>query len=528
MSTPHAAIDLIVSALTADDSEDAELIGAGWSAFESSGTLDRDAWEHWLTTLASLAPVPSAAASETLLARTLERLHGAMLGPQGFCELPEELDPERLAAWHSLLKREETGRFRLAAMLSRDSSHAALEALLGLWSASPAADGRGTDLVFATLIQRRSPDLKLLFPRLFDLVATGAFAAAALDLANFLYRSAEVAFHPAADRLPRLLKLLQGISVELERIEKDPSVAGSPVEVQAKIASSIALGVALCDCFALTRYEPATAQLRIAMSLGHRRLRCEAAWGLARLGDDAGVTELVMLAEEPVARLRVLAYAEELGVSDKIPGELRTEEAIAESELAIWLADPTQMGLPPAELTCVDHRRLSWPGDDEPVECRLWRFTSDFGRGRYENLGITGPRAHSTTVDLTGLPFDEVYALFAGLQAEHEEILEQDVRDLAPGHLPDIARLERRLKDRGLEQIQPLKFGSFFGEKVLVARAQAGAITGIAVADSLEVLWRPDDSRPRPLGADECHAIYRGRKLLGAFNEGFVADDIDR
>ncbi len=524
MTTPHAAVDRVIAALAPDPEPDA--IADAFGAIESVGALDRDAWEHWLEALTAATPLPHGGGEATaLLERTLRKLHVAMLGPQGFAELPDGLDFARWAAWHRELASDATGRSRLVLMLARDGSSPALDALLAIWRGEAPTDERGTDEAFATLMQRGSGDLPRLFPDLFDIAATPAFAAAVLDLANFLFRSGTVDLHPAAERLPRLRQLLERLTVELEKIENDPSSAGTPAEVQTKIAASLSLGVALCDCFALTRYEPAIATLRYAMSLGHRRLRCEAAWGLARLGDESGVTELVMLAEEPVARLRVIAYADELGVGDRIPPELRTDEAMAESEMAIWLSEPGRMGLAPAELTCVDRRRLAWPGYDDPSECRLWKYVYDFGRGRYENLGITGPRPLAVTVDLIGLPFDEVYALFAGLQAEHEEILEQDVRDLAPGHAPEIARLERRLKDRGLDEIVPLRFGSFFGERVLVARAKFGGRSGIAVADSIEVLWRPDRNRQRPLGPDECHAIYRGRKLLGAFNEGFVASD---
>src|SRR5439155_25590943 len=127
-----------------------------------------------------------------------------------------------------------------------------------------------------------------------------------------------------------------------------------------------------------------------------------------------GVNELVALAAEPVARLRVLAYADEVGIRDKIEPQFATPEARAEAELCVWLAEPTQYGVPPTSCELVDRRRLHWPGFDDPVECFLFRFQYALtiegeGERSFSNIGIAGPVAHAFIADLGDLSPDDIY-----------------------------------------------------------------------------------------------------------------------
>ena len=280
----------------------------------------------------------------------------------------------------------------LLAILAREGSCEALDLLAECLVEDPPAEVIGIDLVFATLFQRRSRHSIRLFPRLLDAIDRPDVAPDVLDLANFLYREGYTEVHPASDILPRLSELLGGIVANLSRIEAGSfDESRSPEMMQQQVQASISLGVSICDCLALTRYEPAVGSVSQAMELGHRRFRCEAAWALARLNDDRGVKELVQLAEEPVARLRVLAYAEELGIADQIAEELQTAAARAEAELVVWLAQPTQMGLAPTQLELLQHSQLSWPGYESPIDCFLFQFSYDLGRGSYSNVGIAGP-----------------------------------------------------------------------------------------------------------------------------------------
>ena len=289
-------------------------------------------------------------------------------------------------------------------------------------------------------------------------------------------------------------------------------------QVAKQVEDSVDLAVALCDACALLGDAAAIGKLRQALPLRHRRLRTEAAAALARLGDEEGREALVSLAAEPICRLRVLAYAEELGLLDRVEPQHRTLAAQAESELALWLAQPGQMGIAPARLELIDQRTQFWPGFDEPVDCYLFRFVYPFPGNPYTNIGIAGPLTHAFPADLADLAPDDIYAAFAGWHGEHEEIFEVDVADLDAAGRVEVARLERRLRDSGYGAIEPVQLGFFLGERLLVAHATLDGRRGVAVADSQSILWYPSAGRSRPLGPHEACCIYKGRKLLRSFN----------
>jgi hypothetical protein len=229
------------------------------------------------------------------------------------------------------------------------------------------------------------------------------------------------------------------------------------------------------------------------------------------------------LAEEPVARLRVLEYARELGLADQIDPQWQTPQARAEAELAVWLAEPTQFGIPPASLELFDQRRQYWPGYDEQVECFLFRFiyvvgVRDEGQRSLANIGIAGPLVHAFLADLADLPPDDIYAAYAGWQAEHDEIRQYDVARLSRSEKLEVQRLARRLHDAGYAAIEPQLMGYFFGDKALVATAELSGVPGVAVADFAEIAFFPRRHSRRPLGPQESYAIYKGRKLLKSFN----------
>jgi hypothetical protein len=51
-----------------------------------------------------------------------------------------------------------------------------------------------------------------------------------------------------------------------------------------------------------------------------------------------------------------------------------------------------------------------------------------------------------------------------------------------------------------------------------VALARHGGLAGVAVVDFQEIAFFPHRHSQRPLGAAECYAIYKGRKLQRSFN----------
>ncbi len=423
------------------------------------------------------------------------------------------------AALYRHLGTASAARAYLPCLLTAARTPSALAAFTELMIADPPADANLVAAIFGPLFQHRDYDPAALFPTLLDGLKHISLAAAILDLANFVTREGMVAAHPGAGRAEEIGILLAGLVGRLGQIEAEPPAAGRDVEATSRqVKEGVSLAVSLCDALALIGNPSAVGKLYQALELSHRRLRAEAAAALAKLGEKTGERVLLELAAEPVTRLRVLAYAEELGILDQVDSQYRTEQAKAEADLALWLAQPAQMGMPPSRCELVDFRQQAWPGYDDAVECFLFRFVYAFQEAEFSNIGIAGPLTHAFAADLADLPPDDIYAAFAGWQAEHEDIYELAVESLNDAQRVEVVRLERRLRDAGYDAIVPQTLGSFLGDKVLVATVMHQGVSGIAVADQSQCTWWPRRGSPRPIDAGVAYCIYKGRKLLRAFN----------
>jgi hypothetical protein len=406
-------------------------------------------------------------------------------------------------------------RHELLALLAAAGGADDLHALAELTAGDPPAVA---ETFLGPLFQRRDYDPAPLFPRLLDALQHLGLASPVLDLANFLTRAGRVETHPAASRSDRLATLLGDLTHALNRLEESPPPPVEAEQAHRRVNESVSLAVSLCDALALIGDRAHVGKLFQASELAHRRIRTEAAYALAKLGEKAGEDLLVALASEPAVRLRVLAYADELGLSERVAAEHQSPEARAEAELVAYLSEPTHLGLPPGQCELIDRRTQHWPGYDEPVECFLFHFTYRLGGAVYSNVGIVGPLTHAFTADLADLPPDDIYAAYAGWQAEHEDIYEVDADRLSPAAGREAERLVRRLHDASYQEIEPVMLGFFFDDYALVARAARDGVTGYAVVDAEEIDWRPSAVRRRPLGPDEVYCIYKGRKFLKAFN----------
>lgn len=387
------------------------------------------------------------------------------------------------------------------------------------WIVTLPPDGANDAAVaFSPMFQRRDGTPALLFPDLLEGLKHRSVAGLILDLANYLVRQEYVSQHPAAGRVVALVALLGELVQRLAQVEERAAAGSAPSDEERQaVDESLSLAVSLCDALALIGDRVAVGKLHQALERKHRRLRTEAAGALARLGEPAGIEALVTLAAEPIARLRVLAYAEELGLLARIPDRYQTPESRAEAELVLWLSQPGQMGIPPSEAELFDSRTQYWPSYDEPVECYLFRFSYHWGGRSYSNIGISGPLTLALGADLLDLSPADIYAVFAGWQAEHADIYSVDASELNPSDSAEAARLQRRLLQEGYESIEPLQLGFFFGERILIARAQRGAQSGHALVDRGDVFWYPDTSG-RSLEAGDLYNLYKGRQLLQAFN----------
>jgi hypothetical protein len=412
-----------------------------------------------------------------------------------------------------------TSRCQLLFLLAGSRQPEALRAFAEAVATDPPSGETWVGPAFGPLFQHRDYRPEDLFPRLLDGLSQPSAAAAILDLANFVTREGLVPAHPAASRCGELITLLAGLVGRLGQLEAEPPEdRAALLEMTRQVNAGVSLGVTLCDALGLIRDQAAVGKLYQAMELGHRRLRTEAAAALARLGERGGTDALVALAEEPVARLRVLAYADELGFLEQIEPRFQTDVARAEAELAVWLSSPNQMGLPPSDCELVDQRELLWPSFAEPVTCYLFRFSYRIGDQEFTNLGLAGPMSHAFPADLSDLPRNDVFAAFAGWQVAHEEIYEVDAERWGDAERIRAAQLERHLRDRGYDALRPMTLAAFFGDSILVAEATHEGRAGVVAASLTDACWSPRGEGPRPLGPVETLCILKGRRLLRTFN----------
>ena len=340
-----------------------------------------------------------------------------------------------------------------------------------------------------------------------------------IDLAIYLVRTQQVSVHPGQQNKEMLINLLGQVSQRLDHFEETAEVASEEAKKnQKKISESVSLTVSLCDAVALMGDKNAIPKLNQALELKHRRIRTEAAAALARLGDDHGKEILIAMAQEPVARLRVLAYAAELGIANEIDQKYQTEEAMAEAELSVWLAEPTQMGLAPTKLELLDTCSQYWPSYEEPRTCWLFLFTYEFGNADYANVGVVGPVTHAFAVELRDLPPANNYAMFAGWQTEHDEILEFPVEQLNQQQQIHVDRLLHKVPAEEYAVVEPIILGAFFGDLTLLASCQRGDSQGFLMVDAEQVTFFPKGASSRPLRAEHVSWLYKGRRLLQAFN----------
>ncbi|MHB8972684.1 MAG: HEAT repeat domain-containing protein [Pirellulaceae bacterium] len=426
---------------------------------------------------------------------------------------------QQISLLYNMLGEASTCRWRLLQWLSTAAQEADLRLFVELLVASPPRDAQAAAVALAPLFQRVHYDPSTLFPALFDALQYPSLAAPVLDLANYLLRSHRVDEHPARDRAQELIALLGNLVQRLAKLEESPGETDESWEaLRRQVDESVALIVALCDALAFLGDAQAIGKLYQALELSHRRIRVEAAAALARLGETAGAETLVALAAEPVVRLRVLSRAEELGISGQVDPQYTSDVAQAEALVAVELAQPAFFGIPPAELALVDTRTQFWPGYEAPVCCYLFRYVYRFASGEYGNVAIAGPLVHAFAADLSDLPPEDIYAAYAGWHGEHESIDEVSLDVPSANLRPEIERFERRLRDAGYQDVQSVTLGRFFGDRVLVAHATREGAAGIAVIDAQETEWHPRRTRQHAIGPSEAFCIYKGRRLLRAFN----------
>lgn len=432
----------------------------------------------------------------------------AMLTPSTLQGLYEQLLPvDATAAGHAMQCLAAQGDEESLAVLAETLEH------------NPPRDWQSVGLAISPMWILPGDALDSFFQRLQDSEIQASTLTVLLDLANHSFRTGKLDVHPWVERNAELAKLLSQVVVQLEKLQTDPGQFGTSVEVvQQVLADSISLTVALCDTLGLIGLPESTRSLTEAMDLAHRRIQAEAAAALARLGDERGNSRLVALAADPVCRSRVVHYAEELDMIGAIDEKYRVPQALAESDLVAWLASGEQYGLPPTTIEHLETRTLYWPGFEEPRDCYLFKFTYQVPQGVFSNIGMAGPLTRAFASDLTGLAIDDQYAAFAGWQAEHDEIFEVPVHEFNEPQRQEADRLKSVLSQDGFQVDSILALTFMLGETALLARMSRDGQKYVGISDGEESVCIVSGPQPTAISPDIVLAIYRGRKLLKAFN----------
>jgi hypothetical protein len=415
-------------------------------------------------------------------------------------------------------------RHRLPIFLLQRTGAEGWRAFAELMATDPPSDDSSAVEAFLPLWKTAPGPFDVLFPRLLDAMQHPSVAAIVLDLANYLARQGRLPEHPAAVRATELTWLLGQLVDRLEGFEQTSREEGvRDLQVAQHVQETITLAIALCDTLSLLQRREATGKWYRILDLQHRRLRVEAAAALARLGEPAGVQALSELAAQPLVRLRVHAYAAELGILDQMPAKWRSSEALAESEMVIRLAEPDLFGLAPSSCELWDQRQLAWPGYDEPRACYLFRYVYHLTSSDYVNVALAGPVAHALMADLTDLSADDVYAVYAGWNADHRELRQVEMDATNQAEATEIARRSEVLRESGYGSIKPQFWGQFFGVRLLVATAERQSQRGTVVQFEQYADWFPEGNPIRPLRADLAYCMFVGRQLLSHFNDDYPA-----
>ena len=360
--------------------------------------------------------------------------------------------------------------------------HLGVELLL----TKPPLDWADVSLSLAPLMQSKTWLVGDVFPKLLQSTAP-AVLSPALDVANYVVRSRSLAEHPANGDLPTLLRIMGGLVNQLGMLEENPAQFGSSVAAIQKILfDSVSLCVSLCDTLGLIGNQDAIGKLTQASKLSHRRIRTEAAYALSKLGDKKGQELLIELAADFSSRQRAVAYAEELGIEDRVDERWTTAAALAESRLANWLSQNEQMGISPSRMELLDQRTLSWPGFEQPQECFLFRFEYDMQDSIYSNVGFSGPMCHSFSQDLADISLEDTYAIFVGWDIDHPDAFE-----VAPNSLD--ARIQERM-NRMLETL-PEQVQLIESLLCVIFFEHFGILARVLINDELRIALVAEDDR---------------------------------
>ena len=455
--------------------------------------------------------------------QAMTMLFCAIPGKQVPVWLPEAALPD-VADLYQRTPAESSLRNLLLSFLVCHDSEQGLNIWFQLVCTDPPCTSQNIQLAFSPLTQARSAHLTddMMVSLVASAPANVPLATAIYELANHQFRQEVVFEHPLEKRAENLTDLLGTLVGRLAQVEEGnlPN-DGSPETIAQTIKDSVSLIIAIMDALSLIKHEPAIGKFNQALELRHRRIQVEAASALARMDVEAGKKTLVSLAQHPAVRPRVIAYAEELGIESEISLEHQGPIAVAESELALWLSQPDQMGFAPTSMELAEQRELYWPSYEEPLTCFLFSYEYGSGEQAFRNVGISGPLTHAFTADLSSFSAADQFSAFAGWQTVSDEIYMVAIGRAEEMLAGETDRLRRRMAESPIDEPVERVLASFFGEFVLVVSGIRDDKPGTMIVQLDRNDWIEQGNPQSPVEWHLALDIWKGRKLLTNFNPAF-------
>ena len=146
------------------------------------------------------------------------------------------------------------------------------------------------------------------------------------------------------------------------------------------------------------------------------------------------------------------------------------------------------------------------------------RFEYNFGDRNYSNVGITGPASYAMSADVADLPIDDIYSIYAGWHAEHEEIFSVSADQFNEAQSRAMVPYQQHLERMGYESLKPVMLGFFLDEQAGIFQGVRDDTQCLVVTDGSETIEQPTAGRLRPLTPGDLFNLYKGRKMLRTFN----------
>ncbi len=258
----------------------------------------------------------------------------------------------------------------------------------------------------------------------------------------------------------------------------------------------------------------------IARHHPHDLVRIEAAWSQAKVGDSAGIDQLVDLCLDVNLSQRAQHYLEELGRTDAVPKAASEPDFRAKADFANWLAHPNELGHAPDEVEIVDRRVLRWPPEREPKPFWLIRYTVRDKSGLGEDdidCGVIGSMTFCFfSYEFAQRPPEDCYAIHCYWEMEGQKLIEE----LEPPDPSEYASMLSQWKGDNIQSPRIVTVAELSSELqypqqlVALASAKQNGRDGWLVLDGPRSTWYPQVDFPDSAKFTVLK-LHVGRHLLG-------------